>query len=251
MNCAEFEALNARSAGHCEACGIAAEQSASGRLVIDHDHRYGMGAVRGLICSSCNGLLGALEGGTSTGDAVTRRRLDDYLGRAWFMQIARWARLHGPQMDVPGEIGNLVEAILRSPAVRTLTEAAGQQPAVEITPVLMPGPLRYRADLTHRLAEKSAVEVRTVVLCTKKTASQVKSVILQHEGRLIHFSRATEAAAEMRKARKYFIAQMIESERQSLERRPAREARRIGKPIDPIAAEAGIGWPQMPEEEGT
>lgn len=239
MECAEFDALRARSAGHCEACGIPAEESRRGQLVIDHDHRYGMGAVRGLICSRCNTLLGHIESNTSTVDKVTRDRFNEYLRRAWFMQIARWSRLNGPQMSVPGEMSRLIEAVLRSSAVRTITEATGQQPTVEVLPVLMPGRIRYQANVKHSLAEGAGVEIHTTVLCDKKTASRIQSVIFREGSKSVRFDRAAGAAVQIRKTRQRLIAEMAKAERQRLEARPDMERGRIGKPIDQAAAE---GW---------
>jgi hypothetical protein len=56
LTCEEFEALWARAEGRCELCGTDAS-----KLVIDHDHRYGMAAVRGLVCTRCNLYIGAFE----------------------------------------------------------------------------------------------------------------------------------------------------------------------------------------------
>lgn len=201
MGCSEFDALRARSAGHCEACGLDAADSKSGRLVIDHDHRYGLGAVRGLLCSSCNISLGAMESGNSRADAATLLRFDRYLTAAWFMQIARWSRLHGPQMDVPGEEQALIEAILRSSFVRPLTAATEQQPEVEISIMIMPGHLRQRAEVRHAIVERRGVEVRTTILCSKRHTFSLQSVAYYGPGPVTKFDRVADAAAYVRKVR--------------------------------------------------
>lgn len=48
----QYEALIIRSAGACAIC----EEVPTGTLYVDHDHDTG--AVRGLLCSHCNFLLG-------------------------------------------------------------------------------------------------------------------------------------------------------------------------------------------------
>lgn len=202
MGCSEFDALRARSAGHCEACGLNAADSKSGRLVIDHDHRYGLGAVRGLLCSSCNILLGAIEAGNTRADAATLLRFDRYLASAWFMQIARWSRLHGPQMNVPGEERALVEAVLRSSFVRPLTAATEQQPEVEMSAMIMPGHLRHRAEIRHKILERKGATVRTVVLCSKRHVISLQSIAYYGPGSTMQFGRAADAAAYVRKVRR-------------------------------------------------
>lgn len=46
LSCEDYEALCTRSSGLCEACGYRPKRR-EGRLVIDHDHKYGDTAVRG------------------------------------------------------------------------------------------------------------------------------------------------------------------------------------------------------------
>jgi hypothetical protein len=51
MSDAEFQALLTRQAGRCPVCELLLVKP-----VVDHDHR--VGAVRGLLCASCNLALG-------------------------------------------------------------------------------------------------------------------------------------------------------------------------------------------------
>lgn len=92
LTCDDFEALWERSGGRCEACGFEPDRPERG-LVIDHDHRYGNTAVRGLICRWCNAILGQLEapdihppfqGGPG-------RWFYSYFERAWFVRNRRSA----------------------------------------------------------------------------------------------------------------------------------------------------------------
>lgn len=52
LTCQQYDELLAREAGACWTCGRSGK-----RLVIDHDHRHGMWAVRGVICQGCNSQL--------------------------------------------------------------------------------------------------------------------------------------------------------------------------------------------------
>lgn len=70
MTCDEFDALYRAVKGRCEICAIAGEATATGRLFIDHDMRLGYHAVRGLLCNSCNTLLGVRNGAFSTASAA-------------------------------------------------------------------------------------------------------------------------------------------------------------------------------------
>jgi hypothetical protein len=43
----------------CEICGVTADESATGRLIIDHCHSTGL--IRGMLCDLCNAYIGDLE----------------------------------------------------------------------------------------------------------------------------------------------------------------------------------------------
>ncbi|RPE39780.1 recombination endonuclease VII [Streptomyces sp. Ag109_O5-1] len=133
MDCTEFEALRARAAGRCEACGTAEEDAAIGKLVIDHAHEYGIGAVRGLVCSQCNSLIASAEYNmtpTQRGHTPWLRR---YMANAWFMQVAAWARINDGLFghpDVPGQ--GLRDLALRHPAVAHGRRQWGDHPDVTV-----------------------------------------------------------------------------------------------------------------------
>lgn len=95
LSCDDYEALWERSGGTCEACGFEPDSPERG-LVIDHDHKYGSTAVRGLICRWCNVALGRLENpdvhpafGPGPGSWF-----GSYFRRAWFV------RTPNPQLGI-------------------------------------------------------------------------------------------------------------------------------------------------------
>jgi hypothetical protein len=75
LTCDDYDALWKRSGGVCEACGFQPDSPRRG-LVIDHDHKYGNTAVRGLICRWCNTALAFGPGPGSW--------FGSYFRRAWF-----------------------------------------------------------------------------------------------------------------------------------------------------------------------
>ncbi|KYK14246.1 endonuclease domain-containing protein [Streptomyces rochei] len=88
LDCDDYEALWARSGGLCEACGYEPDRRERG-LVIDHDHKYGDAAVRGLICRWCNAALGRLENpdiNPAFGSGGPGVWFQGYLRRAWFVR---------------------------------------------------------------------------------------------------------------------------------------------------------------------
>jgi hypothetical protein len=101
LTCADYEALWERSGQRCEACGVAPDFTMRGRgLVIDHDHRYGDSAVRGLICQWCNTALGQLENPDihpAFGRGGPGNWFQGYFQRAWFMRAERQPHL----ADIP------------------------------------------------------------------------------------------------------------------------------------------------------
>lgn len=88
--CAEFEALLARANGRCEICQVPAEETAKGKLVIDHQYgtAAGLGAVRGLICVACNWMLGQIDAGKQVPEQAAVR----FLANAWHVtRPAEWS----------------------------------------------------------------------------------------------------------------------------------------------------------------
>ena len=73
MTLEEYESQLDRQQGVCAACGVTPTRN----LDVDHDHETG--AMRGLLCNSCNRLVGVIEK-----DPVKFRGLVAYLERAGF-----------------------------------------------------------------------------------------------------------------------------------------------------------------------
>lgn len=61
LTCTDYERLLARAGQSCEICGSSAAGQHRGKLVIDHDHAHGQGAVRGLLCSRCNAHMRRID----------------------------------------------------------------------------------------------------------------------------------------------------------------------------------------------
>lgn len=100
LSCDDFEALWERGGGVCETCGFEPTSPQRG-LVIDHDHRYGNSAVRGLICRWCNTVLGQLEN-PDINPAFGRGPggwFAGYFRRAWFVRNQREPFLTDTRVD--------------------------------------------------------------------------------------------------------------------------------------------------------
>ncbi|MFE4857330.1 endonuclease domain-containing protein [Streptomyces sp. NPDC056670] len=87
LSCDEYEQLWERSGGNCEACGRKVDV-ARRNYAIDHDHRYGVTAVRGIVCARCNYHLARLENPRfrPTFGHGPGRWFSSYFSRAWFMR---------------------------------------------------------------------------------------------------------------------------------------------------------------------
>lgn len=61
----QYEELNTKQSGKCAICGSTDSNNSrvSSRLFVDHCHATG--AVRGLLCSSCNHAIGLLKDNTT------------------------------------------------------------------------------------------------------------------------------------------------------------------------------------------
>jgi hypothetical protein len=57
----QFAVISASQDDHCALCPATSSQQRYGVLVVDHDHKSGR--VRGLLCVSCNMLVGRLADG--------------------------------------------------------------------------------------------------------------------------------------------------------------------------------------------
>jgi Recombination endonuclease VII. len=80
LTCAEYDTMAMKANGRCQRCGQPTEN-----LLIDHDHRFGFTAVRGLVCASCNTLMGKVDSGkVETLDSKTAA----YLTNSWHLAKA-------------------------------------------------------------------------------------------------------------------------------------------------------------------
>lgn len=90
----EYDAIKAAQGGVCFVCRRAT--GASKRLAVDHDHRLqGREAVRGILCSPCNRLLGHLRD-----DPVIIARLGQYLAEPPARIVLGVESEHGVQKRV-------------------------------------------------------------------------------------------------------------------------------------------------------
>ncbi|MFH8295023.1 endonuclease domain-containing protein [Streptomyces sp. NPDC018059] len=157
MDCTEYDMLRARAAGHCEMCGVPGSETALGRLVIDHAHEYGPGAVRGLLCSSCNSALGVADRGSS----AARQQFQAYMANAWFMQIAAWARTAGNLFwERPQDGFQVLEAARRYSAVLVVEQLLGFPPTMAVHTAVSPGRVALCASATFSAPD---LKVRIVV----------------------------------------------------------------------------------------
>lgn len=82
----EYESMEKNQSGLCAICGGPPAGRWS-RLHVDHDH--GTGEVRGLLCFSCNTLLGCAKD-----DPRILEKAIEYLAKA---KVNPWRRLLGPE----------------------------------------------------------------------------------------------------------------------------------------------------------
>lgn len=206
MGCREFTALLARAAGHCEACGIPTKESGIKQLIIDHDHRYGVEAVRGLICSSCNTTLGALEHSSPVAERHYVQQFAEYIRKAWFVQRSRLALLQEPDPEAPHQ-DRLTRSVLTF--VRTLTTATGQQPEVTLYRTDAPGALQLRAVVRHVTADHAALDCRTrlVVRDASQQEIEIESIRVRHYHVDDWFDGMPSAVKHIREARAFHAEQ--------------------------------------------
>lgn len=200
MECNEFDALHARSCGCCEVCGTPEEDAGLGRLVIDHDHRYGKEAVRGLICSSCNSRLSVLENYHPYRALAAEQRFETYLGRAWFAQVSRQARLTGElSYEADEDVQRVLSAALRSAPLRRTGKALRQQPELSIRRVEGPGVLRISVLANYQSATPSRYKIDVLLRRDSPTAILFESLRVGRQGEpTADFSDLTEGLRHVR-----------------------------------------------------
>ena len=229
MGCREFDALLARAAGHCEACGIPTEESGLQQLIIDHDHRYGWEAVRGLICSSCNQQLGGMEHRLPIGEQYYTPQFAEYIRKAWFVQRSRLALLLEPDPDAADQ--NVVTRSVLT-FVRRITTVTGQQPEVTLYRTDAPGALQLRALVHHVTADHAAIEcyTRLAVRNASQQEIEIESLRVRHHHVDDWFDGIPAAVKHLKEAREFQAekrAQSAAAQAKVLEQwRAEREARR-------------------------
>lgn len=77
LTCEQFDQMLMVHQGHCPLCGQHQSCTSRGLLVVDHDHRYGMWAVRGVICQPCNTRI-------EWGAYSRMPRVEAYLANPWY-----------------------------------------------------------------------------------------------------------------------------------------------------------------------
>lgn len=151
LTCALYDDLLVRCGNRCEICEASAASQRWGKLCIDHDHAYGLWAVRGLLCQGCNRFIehlppnhpavaGYLKAAWHLGkgwpldvpaEPAVGFRVMDPRRRVWFRVEDGWARVNPlrhrfparlvvPWVDVIHQVGAHNLLLLRpdDPAVR-------------------------------------------------------------------------------------------------------------------------------------
>lgn len=80
MSCEQFEGLLLEAGHRCQVCGLIDYANQRGKLFLDHNRRRGDWAVRGLLCSDCNTLLGM------DNEVPRDERFRAYLDNAWYLR---------------------------------------------------------------------------------------------------------------------------------------------------------------------
>lgn len=96
LTCDDYDFLLKRAQGKCEICRIPAVETPRGSLGIDHDHRYGFLAVRGLLCDKCNAYMRRVDNGERDRDS----RVTSYYTNAWFVTVLH--QRHRANLRRPG-----------------------------------------------------------------------------------------------------------------------------------------------------
>ena len=75
LSVADYDELFSQQHGQCAICGSTGTKKVHAFLFVDHDHSTG--AIRGLLCNSCNRAIGLLKD-----NADTLRKAADYIDRS-------------------------------------------------------------------------------------------------------------------------------------------------------------------------
>ncbi|MFI6510066.1 endonuclease domain-containing protein [Streptosporangium sp. NPDC050855] len=119
MTCEQFDRLLDEADNSCQVCRLPGWQNSKRMLFIDHDAGRGNWAVRGLLCNTCNTILGKdLEVPRDAAFAA-------YLENSWFIGMLT---TYGVGVDLPDEppIGSVVDFGGRQPQ-RMRTKRGGSE----------------------------------------------------------------------------------------------------------------------------
>lgn len=91
LTCARFDQLIARARGRCELCRALPTEK---KLHIDHDHRFGWMAVRGLLCGRCNNRIERVDKGRELADAAVVR----FMNEPFYLELPEFRVCKGPEV---------------------------------------------------------------------------------------------------------------------------------------------------------
>lgn len=100
LTCDDYDHLRQRAHGRCEMCRTRAKDTGHGILYIDHDPRRGDWAVRGMLCTSCNTIVGDGRNVLRTPQVIR------YLGSPWVDERFGEAVIQKPEPPVGSLAGN-------------------------------------------------------------------------------------------------------------------------------------------------
>lgn len=114
LTCEQYEGLLAESRGGCQLCGFPASEMPQRKLYIDHDRSVGGWAVRGLLCISCNTIIGIDR------EVLRTAEIAAYLADPWYARMLAERGLTAELSPEP-PIGTVVEFARCTAPPRTRT----------------------------------------------------------------------------------------------------------------------------------
>lgn len=115
ITCEEYAQLLARFGGLCDRCG-----QVTVAPVIDHDYVIGDAGVRGMVCHRCNIIIGCVEQGSRSEDALTTA----YLRHPFHPSIP--VELEGYRVARDPELADLVGVEGAASILRTTRKGIGR-----------------------------------------------------------------------------------------------------------------------------
>jgi len=147
-------------------------------LFIDHDHRYGFSAVRGLLCSRCNSKLGGMERAHNSILKIDRDPVfGPYVRNSWHLQVVHWGRMQDNFLgNPPPELWEFNELVLRFSTVRHTTRLLGMAPTVTTRGLVHPGYFGAQITATYEIGSHRGCSIhlrRTTGRVLKKVGFHV------------------------------------------------------------------------------